>query len=369
MPHVLAVVEQLWHRLPGGTARSTERTLAALAADGDWTVTGIAARHGADHAPSNPLPAEVELVHSRLPRPALYEGWLRLGRPSVDRWCRADTVVWASSLVVPATTRPVVSTVHDLDFLTHPDYLTPRGRRFFPRMWTAASARSERFVCPSSVVAADVVAHGIDPDRVDVVPWGVDPPRVTSDVADDILERLDLEPGYVLVVAGMMPRKNPEGIAAAVAAVDRHVVFVGATGPLPSLAPGLRDLNHRLTWLPDVDDDLLSALYRRASALLYPSRAEGFGLPVLEAMVHGTAVVTSHGTATEEVAGDAALLVDPDDHESIIDALTRILADDDLRRELETRGEQRAAGFTWADTAAGYRDIFARVAASELTRQ
>ncbi len=363
MPHVVAVVEQFWHRLPGGTARSTERTLAALHDSGRFAITGVAARHRSrDNGPARRMPPSSNLVHHRLPRPALYESWLRSGRPSVDRWCRENTVVWASSLIVPPTSRPVLATVHDLDFLRQPEYLTPRGRQFFPLMWRVARERADRFVCPSTVVADDVAGQGIDRARIDVVPWGVDPPRCSSADSQTVLNGLGLDPGYVLVVAGMTPRKNPEGIVEAIAAVDCRAVLVGAASDDPRIEAALHSLGGRVTRLGDVDDVTLSALYRGADVLLYPSHREGFGLPVLEAMVHDTAVITAGGTATEEVAAGAAVLVDPTDRPGIAEALDRVLADDALRRDLVARGRARAGSMTWGRTGKGYGAIIDRLA-------
>lgn len=309
------------------------------------------------------MPPSSTLEHHRLPRPVLYESWLRWGRPSVDRWCRDDTVVWASSLIVPPTSSPVLATVHDLDFLRHPEYLTPRGRRFFPLMWRVARERADRFVCPSTAVAGDVAAQGIDRSRIDVVPWGVDQPRCSPSDAVTVLAKLGLDSGFVLVVAGMTPRKNPEGIAEAIAAVDCRAVLVGAACDDPRIAALLDSAAARVTTLGDVDDVTLSALYRGADVLLYPSHREGFGLPVLEAMVHGTAVITSRGTATEEVAAGAALLVDPADRRDIAEALDRVLADNDLRRDLEERGRARAGSMTWDRTGNGYGAVVDHLAA------
>ncbi|MDH4277043.1 MAG: glycosyltransferase family 4 protein [Acidimicrobiia bacterium] len=368
MPHVLTLVEQFWHKVPGGTAQATERTLAALLDRNEFTATGLAAAHrpcvdrrdgGQDGALR--VPDGCRLVHHRLPRPVLYESWLRLGRPRVDRLLGPDSLFWASSLIVAPCRRPVVSTVHDLDFLDHPEFLTARGRRFFPLMWDVARRRSDHFVCPSVAVAEQCRASGVPDELVSVVPWGVDQPLVAADDANAVLARSvpSLPAKFVLLVAPDSPRKNPEGCAAALAATDCPAVIVG------SMPEGTHDpfatLGSPVVRLGPVDARVLSALYHRATALLFPSHREGYGLPVAEAMAHGLPVVTSRGTATEEVAAGAASLIDPLDHSDIAATLEQVLNDDAARRSMVAKGLDRAAELTWEQTAKGYSEIFGMV--------
>lgn len=383
MPHVLTLVEQFWHKVPGGTAQATERTLAALLDRNEFTFTGLAAAHrhaaGRDALRRSDssdvvsrIPEGCRLVHHRLPRPILYESWLRLGRPAVDVLLGPDSLFWASSLIVAPCRRPVVSTVHDLDFLDHPEFLTQRGRRFFPRMWEVARCRSDHFVCPSSAVADQCRAHGVPDDRVSVVPWGVDRPLVDATEAAELLAEFawrsseglsapsTLPEDFVLLVAPDGPRKNPEGCAAALAATGRTAVIVGSAPPAGTPDP-FATLGSLVIRLGSVDSRVLSALYQQAAILLFPSHREGFGLPVAEAMAHGLPVVTSRGTATEEVAAGAAALVDPADHSDIAATLERVLSDDQERQSMVARGWDRAAELTWERTAKAYAEIFGLV--------
>ncbi len=373
MPHVLTLVEQFWHKVPGGTAQATERTLAALLDRNEFTVTGLVAAHLRRNRRTgrSRVPDACRVVGLHLPRPVLYESWLRFGWPRVDRHHDADSLFWASSMIVAPSRRPAVTTVHDLDFLDHPQFLTPRGRRFFPLAWDVARSRSQHFVCPSSAVADQCRAHGVADERISVVPWGVDRPLVCVEdapglVIDVVAEVTRSTPSasavpddFVLLVAPDDPRKNPEGCAAALAAVDCPAIIIGSS-------PGdgmdtFAALGSRIIRLGRVDPRTLSALYHRASALLFPSHREGFGLPVLEAMAHGLPVVTSRATATEEVADGAAVLIDPADHAEIAVALDRVLGDRALRRTMIEQGRDRAAAFTWDHTAAGYSQIFETV--------
>jgi glycosyltransferase involved in cell wall biosynthesis len=138
--------------------------------------------------------------------------------------------------------------------------------------------------------------------------------------------------------------------------------LVGAASDDARIEAALEPLAGRVTRLGEVDDVTLSALYRGAGVLLYPSHREGFGLPVLEAMVHDTAVITSGGTATEEVSAGAALLVDPSDRPGIAEALDRVLVDDALRQDLVARGRARAGSMTWDRTGIGYGAIIDHLA-------
>ncbi len=364
MPHVLTLVEQFWHKVPGGTAQATERTLAALLDRNEFSFTGLAAAHRNRSSRSQGerrVPEGCRLVHHRLPRPLLYESWLRWGRPRVDHLLGPDSLFWASSLIVAPGRRPVVATVHDLDFLDHPGFLTGRGRRFFPRMWSVARQRAQRFVCPSATVAEQCRRHGIGDDSLAVIPWGASPPVTRPAEADELLATMpELPDEFVLLVAPDGLRKNPDGSAAALVANDCRAVIVG-TVPGRGDADRFARLGSQILRLGPVSDRVLSALYHRASVLLFPSHREGFGLPVLEAMAHGLPVVTSTGTATEEVAAGAAALVDPADHNQIAHELGRVLADDDRRRAMITGGLDRAAQLTWDRTAKGYAEIFRSV--------
>ncbi len=357
---VAVPVEQLWHRVPGGTARATEETLIALAASGTVNLHGLAARHpeGQRHRAQRIGP----VAYSRLPRPALYESWLRLGRPRVEDLVGPVDVVWASSMIMAPSAAPVVATVHDLGFLDRPSHSSRRGRAFFPRAWAAVRARADRVVCPSTSVAEQCVARGVADDAVAVVPWGVGPPLASAAAAEAVVATRRLPERFVLWVGTVEPRKN---LARLVDAVRRlpgvPLVVVGPDGwnvdGVDLLAP-LGDRAHRLG---QVDDHELSALYRAAAVFAFPSLLEGFGLPVLEALAHGTPVVTSAGTATEEVAGGSARLVDPLDTAALAGAIEAALAGGDETARLVARGRQRAHELSWAATADGYVESFRAV--------
>jgi glycosyltransferase involved in cell wall biosynthesis len=354
---VAVPVEQFWHRVPGGTARATRGVLDALAGGHpEINVQGVAAWHGSGerHRVGGLCP----VVYLPLPRRALYEGWLRLGRPLVERFVGPVDVVWASSMVPVATRAPMVATVHDLAFLDQPEHASRRGRSFFPRAWAAVVERASFIVCPSQVVADDCARRGASPDRIRVVPWGVDPPISAPEAAAVVRRAHDLPERFVLWVGTLEPRKNLTGLVEAMSRVKGlDLVVVGPEGWNLDGADLLAPLGARAHRIGVVDDHTLSALYRAASVFAFPSLAEGFGLPVLEAMAHGTPVVTSVGAATAEVAGTAARLVEPTDPAAIARAIEATLDEAEHTRELVRAGRRRARELSWARAADGYASV------------
>lgn len=281
-----------------------------------------------------------------------------MGRPRTG--ANAD-VIWAPAMAVPPPSAPLVVTVHDLDFLEHPERLSRRGRRFFPRAWQAAVERADRIVVPSHTVAAAVADRSVDPDRIDVVPWGVDPEPATAEARRSVMARHELPPRFVLWVGTAEPRKNLAGLVAAMqepALSDVPLVIAGPEGwglDRNAIVAPLGDRARVLGMLERAD---LLAVYALATVFAFPSFDEGFGLPVLEAMAQGVPVVTSRGTATEEAAGGAAELVDPHDIASMAQSIARLLDDADRRTELIDSGRERVAEATWQRTADGYLVIF-----------
>jgi glycosyltransferase involved in cell wall biosynthesis len=353
---VALTLEQCWHRVPGGTASSVVGLAAALAARDDIDVVGVAARHAAPPAEPAHRPA-VPVLHLRLPRLALYEAWHAPGAfrwPPVERATGAVDVVHATAVAVPPSPHaPLVVTIHDLAHQSEPGAFTRHGIRFFRRGTELARRHARIVVVPSEATAAECRSSGFDPGRIRVVPWGHDvaEPAGAADVAR-VRAAYGLPECYVLFVGTVEPRKNLARLTRAwrgAVGPEVPLVLVGPAGwgeGAPS-GPGIVAVG----FVPAPDRD---ALYAGAAAVAYPSLREGFGLPVLEAMAQGAPVLTSAGTATEEVAGDAAVLVDPTDEAALAAGLRRILEDPDAARALGYRARERAATFTWARCAEGY---------------
>lgn len=274
----------------------------------------------------------------------------------------ATDLVWASAMVVPSAAAPIVVTVHDLDFLDHPEWLSSRGRGFFPRAWQAAIERAALMVCPSQTVATACVAHGVEAERIRVVPWGVDSKRMIDQEATAARKHFGLPERYALWVGTLEPRKNLERVVAAVSQVEGlNLAVVGPDGwsvDHEAVVAPLGDRAHKLGRVSEAD---LAGLYAAASVFVFPSLAEGFGLPVLEAMAQGTPVVTSAGTGTADAAQGAASLVKPDNVDEIADAIRSIVNHPAVALKMSESGLAVAAASTWTATARGYRDVFSEV--------
>jgi len=358
-------VEQCWHRVPGGTATSMIGTLGALRHHADLDLVGVAARHA--EPPPDPFVPPIPVVHLPLGRLALYESWHALRWPSIERATGPVDVVHATAIAVPPAKAPLVMTIHDLAFLADPTQPTRHGLRFFTRGTELAKRHARLILVPSEATASECRHAGFDPDRIRLVPWGVDRSEVDSDEIESARRRHGLERPFVLFVGTIEPRKNLTALLSAMvelAGLGVDLVLVGPEGWNEDLGPKVAAAEavgvnvHRLGFLPPAD---LPALYGGCAAFCFPSLREGFGMPVLDAMACGAPVVTSLGTATEEVAGDAALLVDPRDHQALAKALARIIGHPGLADELRGRGQDRAATYTWertADlTAAAYAEV------------
>jgi glycosyltransferase involved in cell wall biosynthesis len=349
-PRVALTLEQLWHRVPGGTAVAAVGMARGLA-DAGASVVGVAARHRG--APR--MDPGVGIAHLPLPRLALYESWHRLRRPRVERATGAVDVVHATTLAIPPRSAPLVVTIHDLAFLTYPGFFTARGVSFFMRGLDLVKRDADLVICPSEATAAHCVQQGIAEERVRVVPLGVRAVPASAAAVEETKRRYRLERDYVMWTGTIEPRKNLGGLikAFAGAEVDADLVLVGPRGWNEDLRELTRPIADRLRVLGFVPDQDLGPLYAGASAFCFPSFMEGFGFPVLEAMAQGIPVITSRGTSTEEIAADAAILVDPHDVDDIRGAIERAVGEDGVVERVRRSGPERAALFTWDRTARG----------------
>ena len=425
-------VEQLLYRPPGGIGRYTAKLVTLLPRlFPDVRVVAFTARHdrseidaawrnagGEPDAPPIPL---------TLPRAALYEGWNTFGWPPLT-W-RAPglagvDLVHAPSVAVPPRGRaPLVVTVHDVAPALFPEAFPTHGRWFHARGLAAAARRAALVITVSHAAAREIEAHSaISRDHLRVVPNGVDhvdasPEQITATIAR---YRLAGAP-YILWVGSLEPRKNVATLVEAFASLvesggagDHRLALAGPSGwltgdlvPASALAR-LGGPDGRLRLLGPVSEAELRALYAGATLFALPSRHEGFGLPVLEAMAQGTPVVCSDIAALRELTGaeqgdgdgagtkeggsagpapeargarswgargragpadegrgagaggvggahpgrdgGAARLVPPDDTDAWSDALANLIDDDDARRRLAAAGRARAAEYSWERT-------------------
>lgn len=354
MPRVAVTLEQCWHAVPGGTATSAIAATAALDHRDDVALVGVSARHGG--LPPAPFAPPIATEALRLPRLALYESWHMLRRPPVEAATGPVDAIWVTGGAVPPRSAPMVVTVHDLAFVHRPEHFTAKGRRFFRQATECARRDADLVLCPSQATADDCADHGFAADRLRVVPWGVDQRRAGPDEVAAVTGRHGLDRPYVLSVGTAEPRKNLAAVFGAFSRLRRDDVDLVVVGPdgwgedLRALAGAVPRERVRLLGFVPADD--LPGLYGGAAAFCYPSLLEGFGLPVLEAMAQGAPVVTSAGTSTAEVAGDAARLVEPTDHDAVAAALAELLDDPGAARRLGDAARARAETFTWDRTAA-----------------
>jgi glycosyltransferase involved in cell wall biosynthesis len=352
---VAYTLEQCWHDAPGGTAVAALEVARRLAPCRAVTLVGVAGRHRAAPPPAwrSPIP----IAQLPLPRPLLYESWLRARRPLVERVAGPVDVAHATGFVPCATRAPLVVTIHDLAWAHAPDRHTRQGHRVLRRSLDVTRDVAALVVTSSEASRDDLEAHGIDAARLRVVPLGVDEPRATlADVAEVRLA-YGLPPRFVLFVGTLEPRKNLRRLAAAMARLDvaTPLVVAGPTG----WGDAVSGVDGDVRFLGFVPSPHKRALFAAADVFAYPSEFEGFGLPVLEAMAQGTPVVTSDGTSTEEVAGGAAVLVDPFDVDAIAGGI-----EDAFRRadELGTAGFRRAAAMSWDTSAQATLEVYREAA-------
>lgn len=357
---VALTFEHCWRDVPGGTGIAAVELGRALSERDDVEVVGVAGRH-ARPATAGYVP-NVPMTHLPVGGALLVESMLRFGRPRVERATGRIDVLHATTIIpFPAGPDvPLVATIHDLAFLRHPEFFTRRGTQVFVRSLEELRRRAVIVMCSSRATLADCAAHGFDEERLRLVPLGVRLRTVGAAEAAQVRGRLGLPAEYLLSVGTLEPRKNLPRLIEAHRNLGADVpplVVAGSVGWGRDDVRARPSANDRVTFVGHVADADLPAVYSGASVLCYPSLMEGFGLPILEAMSQGTPVVTSVGTSTEEVAGGAAVLVDPHSVSSIADGIRDALS---RRGELSQLGVERAKGASWEGTAdlvvRAYRD-------------
>ncbi|WP_239380710.1 glycosyltransferase family 1 protein [Frankia sp. CIT1] len=351
------LVEQMLAPVPGGTGRYSAELAAALARTarpGDVVISWCAWR-GSLEADGAAVPGVVGPIRLPLPRRGLAAAWPRGHGPAPS----GVGVVHAPTLLVPPRRDGVglVVTIHDAVPWTHPHTLTPHGARWHRQMGERAARRADAVIVPTRAVAADLQLHlAIPDDRLHVIGEGVaDAVRTVPADADARAARLGLPTGgYLLTLATLEPRKGLDTALAALAeptAPGLPLVHVGSPGwgglDLRAEAERAGLDSGRVHPLGRLDDPDLAVVLSRATALLAPSRSEGFGLPVLEAMAHGVPAVVSDIPAFAEIGGDAVVTVPVADPAALAQAAAAVVADDGLRRGLAVAGRARAAAFSW----------------------
>lgn len=302
--------------------------------------------------------------------------WSLLDWPPIERWMGdAVDLVHAVSLGYPiATRKPYVVTVHDIGPLTHPEFFTNTWPWIMKKSLKQALKRADALICVSHATAAELTGYVGDSlgDRIRVAQEGVSTEFFKPADPTALLSMTDLPPNetpFILATGKISPRKNVPRIIRALSkiadAVPHHLVLVGGDGwDTGQVLEEIRKsgIEKRVHMPGYVDDDQLRALYSCAELYVHPSLYEGFGLTILEAMAAGCPVVTSNTSSLPEVAGDAAILVDPCDTDEIAEAIRAVCMDASIAGELRQRGWARAKSFTWDRCARKVADVYKEVA-------
>jgi glycosyltransferase involved in cell wall biosynthesis len=258
--------------------------------------------------------------------------------------------------------------VHDISYLTHPEWLSGRDALML-RLGVARSvARAARVVVPTETIRGQVIeTYGVDAARVHAIAHGpgAAAQKLSIEEARRVLTHLgaDSAPPYLLVVGGATPRKNLVALVEAFGEVRDFagdLVLAGAASgrQAAEVARAARRLAGRVVITHHLRDREVAALYQQARAVAVPSLHEGFGLTALEAMWHGIPVAASHDPALREVCGESATYFDPSDRDSMAAALATVLLDETERARLISGGPLRAGRFTWERSAAAHAEVY-----------
>ena len=308
--------------------------------------------------------AGAAVIDLHVPVRLLNFAWHRLGWPSAETLTRCVYDVTHSShpLLLPARAAAQVITIHDLNFLTHPERTRAEIRRDYPALARAHAQRADRILVPSAFTAGEVERRlGIPSSRLAICPPGA-PDWTPRTVAP--------KNGYVLFFSTLEPRKNVGGL------LDAYEILLSGQGDVarrlqpsasvPELVLAGRATADAQPWLDRISRPPLNgvvrhvgyvdpaerrALYEGARLLVQPSFEEGFGFPVLEAMTLGVPVVAANRGSLPEVLDDAGPLVDPEKPEDIANAISRVLTDDAYAAACTARGLERVRAFRWDETA------------------
>ncbi|ANM31525.1 hypothetical protein ABI59_21080 [Acidobacteria bacterium Mor1] len=367
----VALDAKLLVRHPTGVGRyalGLTRALADMLGDDDRLVllTGPQTCHDV-------LPAGDRIEHRPAPfRSSTLRSLLALR--GAARQCGADVVHGLDHIGMPAPQGVAsVVTVHDLLPVTHPQWFSRKHRTVVGTFLPRALRGADRVIVPTQHVATELQGqYGVDQAQIAVVPEAPDACFAPSEERRDV--PLDIPEDFLLFVGRLEARKNARVVLDALARIPPEtrpeLVLTGLWGPEERALRkqmGTLGLHGSVHFAGYVLDDTLAELYRRSRALVFPSLAEGFGLPIVEAMAAGTAVICGDHGAMAEVAGSAALTVDPTDADALAHAVGR-LASPGIRDRLVEQGRERVANLSWERTARETLEIYRRVVAERRAR-
>lgn len=358
-------------RQKAGIGRYTRALVGALAGlDRANAYTLYVPRNGRALGEAEEFPPNFRIVRGPLGERAMVTLWQRAQVPlPLELLTGAVDVVYSPDFVLPpARARRNILTVHDLSFRRVPETAVPNLRWYLEGAVPRAVNRADVILADSHATREDLIElFGADPARVRTLYSGCDARfrRVTAPAElERVMARYDLRKPFVLNVGTVEPRKNLtrliEAFARLAPARELELVIAGGRGWLYDeilAAPERFGVRERVRFLGFTPDEDLPALYSLAEVFAYPSLYEGFGLPVLEALACGAAVVTADNSSLPEVAGDAALLVNARDVEALSAALVQALDDTRVRAELQARAMKQAGRFSWQASAETLREV------------
>lgn len=336
----------------GEYAHELSRAVAASAAESGDSITLFSSSW--KHRLTGGAVPGARAVDRRIPVRLLNYAWHRLSAPAVERLTREtyDVVQSFHPLLIPSRGAARLVTIHDVDFLDHPERTTREIRRDYPVLAALHAARADRVVANSRTTAREIQTRlGVPADRITVCYPGA--PRWTPRTAEP-------DRGCLLFLGSLEPRKNvgilleAYGRLLARMADAPPLVLAGKKGPASALLEANaadRPFTGRVDLPGYVPDGEREALFKRALAFIMPSHTEGFGMPVLEAMTVGVPVVAADRGALPEVAGDAGRYFEPDDAEALAALLHELVTSPSTRDVMRQRGWQRARMFSWQESA------------------
>ena len=311
------------------------------------------------------FPTADEIEHVKLSFPRL---WTHL-RLASELHRKPPDVFFTPAHVIPYSyRRPSVATVHDLGFLHYPDAHTRRQLIYLRWSTGHNSRRAKKVIVDSEATKEDLInTYKVPAEKVEVIYPGIDPelkPVTDADNRTAVVEKYGISPPYILHIGTIQPRKNLTRLVDSFisSGVDHQLVLAGKLGwlaePIVSKIQGMKPTDRERFLLTGyIADEDKGALISTAEALVFPSLYEGFGFPLIEANACGTPVLASNSSSLPEVAGHAALLVDPLDQTAIGDGISQILSDETLRENLVEAGIINARRFSWETAAVKTLDV------------
>lgn len=368
-------IDQLYFQAPGGIGTYVRNLVPGLARqDPSLEIKLFHTRFPRDLPPERWV-REYWVEELSAPIRSLYPRWDLVARPPLPSSLSSTDVLHASNpAAIPPAGRDqrLVVTVHDLAFEYYPGMFPRTWRTLYRMGLRAAVRRADAIITPSRNTAEDLLSRTrVPPDRLHVVPLAASLETRDED-PDATLLRMKVPRPYLLFVGTLEPRKNLVRLIRAY----RRVAATGLPHALVLAGPlGWHDQAlHReialsgpgdIVMTGGVDDVQLDALYRGASAFVYPSLYEGFGLPVVEALARGVPTVASNGSSLPEVYGEAAVAVSPRSVREIAQGIETVLTDRELAERLSMRGIARAERFSWDETARLTLQVYERVAGTK----